>query len=79
MTGANANSAQCKYVQIQSNLWMVYQTGFWNVSYCQQLQHIVLFRATLNYPDDHIPPLLNFFLIPDGLGHIIITINYSKP
>ena len=36
MTGATKNSAQCKYVQIQSNLWMVYQNVFWIVSYCQQ-------------------------------------------
>ena len=40
ITGANTNSAQCKYVPIQSNLWMVDRTGFWNVSYCQQLQHV---------------------------------------
>ena len=48
MTGANKNSAQCMYVQIQSNLWMVYQTGFWNVSYCQQLQHVGLHLTKAN-------------------------------
>ena len=42
MTGATKNSPQCKYVQIQSNLWMVYQNVFWIVSYCQQLQHVGL-------------------------------------
>ena len=47
ITGANTNSAQCKYVPIQSNLWIVYRTNFWNVSYCQQLQHVVLFRNVL--------------------------------
>ena len=40
ITGANTNSAQCKYLPIPSNLWMVDRTGFWNVGYCQQLQHV---------------------------------------